>query len=309
MLIFYGGIKMKKTLLASLVVVVSTLCSVGSQVYAASESQQTPMERSSSASSTSKEYRLSTQNQERLDNILANHPGYSDYFSDIQRNITESGLVSPDQYNKEIAESISGIEKALADNQIKKQEINERIKGKNLPNELNSKKERGIGSYAAAKAAWLAGAATVNGMGYPNTSAYMVHAAGSVIPFDTPPDHVSNQNAWAKTIIANNDILNTHHSEYEIWIWTDDPVLTVSKSFEFTSGDPYYALHNVNYTYTYVRQPNGSVKCSGTVTDVYDFALTDYDSLMTGFANNVGVFCQQFGVIAPYDIIIKYSWG
>ncbi|MBO0440669.1 hypothetical protein JZO69_09865 [Enterococcus sp. DIV0869a] len=87
------------------------------------------------------------------------------------------------------------------------------------------------------------------------------------------------------------------------------PTLVVNGSFAFNSGDKYYALHNVNYTYTYVRQPKGNVKCTGVVKDVYDFAWSKYNSITTAIANNYAVTMQRLGLIKPYNIEIRYNWG
>lgn len=75
----------------------------------------------------------------------------------------------------------------------------------------------------------------------------------------------------------------------------------------FTTGDKHIALNKVNDSYSFIRQSNGSVKRVGVVTDVYDFALSGYNSIPTGIANNYAVGMQTLGLIKPYPIEIKYT--
>lgn len=83
---------------------------------------------------------------------------------------------------------------------------------------------------------------------------------------------------------------------------------TIKGTFAFTSGDKYYALHNVKYSYSFVRQSNGSVKTTGVVTDVYDFAPSNYESIKVGFVNNYAYAMQSLGLIKPFNIEIKHSF-
>lgn len=125
----------------------------------------------------------------------------------------------------------------------------------------------------------------------------------------TPTTHTSNNNAWANSVIKDDKLLAKAYQSARDWIRSGKKASTSTKgSFEFLSGGKYYALHLVNYTYTFTRLSNGGVKTTGTVTDKYDFAWSNYNSIKTGFANNYAKLAQDMGLIKPFNIVIKATF-
>lgn len=154
---------------------------------------------------------------------------------------------------------------------------------------------------------WRLGTKIVREAGYPNTAMYMKHA--EVINGKAPSTHTSNNNAWANSVIKDDGLLGTAYSKVRAWIRSGKKGSTsISGQYNFESGDKYYALHGVKYSYTFTRLSNGGVKTSGTVTDVYDFAWSNYNSIKTGFANNYAKLAQDMGLIKPYNIVIKATF-
>ncbi|PZL77523.1 hypothetical protein CI088_01380 [Enterococcus plantarum] len=78
-------------------------------------------------------------------------------------------------------------------------------------------------------------------------------------------------------------------------------------SHEFTSGDPYWALHWVNYTVSYVQRSNGGYAYTVTVSDIYDFAWGNYNNIVVGFGNNYCFAMQSLRLIKPFNISIVYT--
>lgn len=148
--------------------------------------------------------------------------------------------------------------------------------------------------------AWRAGTAIVQRSGYPNTAMYMKHAELQ----NKGAKHTSNNNKWAKQVINGNALLGQDYAKFKSWIMGNSKTLTTKGSYAFKTGDEYYALHKVNYTYTYTRQANGGARWVGTVTDVYDFEWSKYNNIKASFANNYAVLATSVGAIKKFDIVI-----
>lgn len=150
---------------------------------------------------------------------------------------------------------------------------------------------------------WRIGTAAVRKAGYVNTAMYMKHA--EVVNGTPPKTHTSNNNAWAKDVVLGDDILGSLFSQVRTWIRSGEKgSKSISGSYAFLTGDKYYALHAVNYSYTLTRLSNGGVSTTGQVTDRYDFEWGKYDGL-GGIANNYAVAATKAGVIKPYNIVIN----
>lgn len=152
---------------------------------------------------------------------------------------------------------------------------------------------------------WRIGTNIVFNSGYPGTAMYMRHAETIN---GTPKTHTSNNNGWAKNVVFDNGIMGDVYNQVYSWVrnGTKGSKLATS-SYAFNTGDKYYALHLVNYSYTFTRQSNGGVSISGTITDRYDFEWSKYDNIKAGFANNYAVLATRAGTIKPFNIVIKAS--
>ncbi|MFJ3330048.1 MULTISPECIES: hypothetical protein [Enterococcus] len=245
--------------------------------------------------------------QARIDDYVSESAGNEEVINAIIENCKLSGVVSSEEMNQNLTDFIRS---ATVDPQDLERAI---LSAEELVNNdkisSSSKNARAaVDPIQAARSAWNIGIAAVKAAGYPNTAMYMKYSEVPNFLSPAPKKHVSNNNAWAKSVITGDDILNDFYSsKYKPWVRSNKKTLSVSGSFVFTTGDKHYALNKVNYSYSFVRQANGSVKRVGVVTDTYDFALSGYQSIPTGIANNYAVAMQTLGLIKPYPIEIKYS--
>ncbi|MBE9389948.1 hypothetical protein [Vagococcus salmoninarum] len=144
---------------------------------------------------------------------------------------------------------------------------------------------------AEALIAWRAETKIIRDSGYKNAAIYMKHA--EVHKNGNPSTHTSNNNAWAKDVLFNNGIIGNTWSQYRTWIIGNKKTLTVKGSYAFTSGDKKLSLQKVNYSYTFTRQANGGLKITGTVTDTYDLAWSNYENVIVAFAKNYAVHATE----------------
>lgn len=255
--------------------------------------------------SNSSDLEITPETQSLIDNYVAESSGNQDTINEIIENCKQSGIISSQEMNKAISDFIlsatidpTQLEEALVS-------ANELV---NTSESRVSTSRAAVDPIKLARSGWAAGIAIVRNEGYPNTAMYMKYAEVPSFLSPSPAKHVSNGNAWAKNVVSGNDILGSFYSEYKAWVRGTSKTKTIKGTFAFTSGDKYYALHNVKYSYSFVRQSNGSVKTTGVVTDVYDFAPSNYESIKVGFANNYAYAMQSLGLIKPFNIEIKHSF-
>lgn len=219
-------------------------------------------------------------------------------------------IISDAQNNEEItSEEINTlVQELLTENEANQEEAHNRmISERAMPNSNNLLTSRGaVGiTVNAARTYWKTGAALVQAGGYPNAAMYMRHAEVA-IPFTKPANHVSKNNAWANKVCNDAGFVHQDFAWWKANVRDKPSVKTATRTgtYYFTSGDQYYALAHVNYSRQFVRQPNGGFKVYTIVTDYYDFAKMNYNSIKTGFVNNYAVGMQTFGLIGNYNITI-----
>ncbi|CAM4395821.1 RHS repeat protein [Paenibacillus alkaliterrae] len=84
--------------------------------------------------------------------------------------------------------------------------------------------------------------------------------------------------------------------------------LYLNKSYEFASGDLYYALQHITYNAYGVRE-GGKWKVGIRIMDKYDF--TQFRKPITKFANaanNLGYVSQKVGIMMPYDVNVRFDY-
>lgn len=65
-----------------------------------------------------------------------------------------------------------------------------------------------------------------------------------------------------------------------------------------SSLDAYLQLHNVNYSVTFMKNPDDpySYRASMYISDIYDFEWSKYDNVIVDFANNYAKALQDMVV-------------
>ena len=241
--------------------------------------------------------------QQVLDSLSTEFEGaYDDYMQSIIDLVNESKIYTDDEFNELMINSANQVKEQSTINDSLLNDLN-----LTLQEEINTTAPKGpstrmvLGAWVAAEKGWKLGTSIVRNEGYKNTAMYMDHALNG-----KGATHTTNNNAWAKDVLFNNDIMNQQYPMVKNWIRnSNSKYLNYSGTFAFKTGDKFYALHKVNYAYACVRQPNGGIKTTGTVTDTYDFEWSKYDNIKVGFANNYAVSAQSLGVIKPFKIVIK----
>lgn len=255
-------------------------------------------------SSSNEELIISDETQSMIDDTALQNPQVAQVANQIISDAQNNELITSEEIN-------SLIQELLIDNEANQEDAyNRMLRERAMPssnNLLASPNPIEI-TVTAARTYWNAGAALVKAGGYPNAAMYMRHAEVA-IPFTKPTNHLSKNNAWAKQLCTDNGFMGQDFNWWKVNVRDKPNVNTATKSgtYYFTSGDPYYALAHVNYSRQYVRQSNGGFKVYTIITDYYDFALMNYDSIKTGFVNNYAFGMQTLGLIGNYNITIAYN--
>ena len=166
--------------------------------------------------------------------------------------------------------------------------------------------------YGPAIAAYNVGISIVRGRNCPQTAKSMEHAIVPEASVGTgwkPGRLFYNNDEWSRFLITTQALFQKIDGQLQHELESGKDVITVNGSHEFTrensSLDAFAQLHNVNYSITFVKRPDG-VGYVGNylISDIYDFAWGNYDNFEVGFANNYCKAVQDAGFIAPYPISI-----
>ncbi len=146
--------------------------------------------------------------------------------------------------------------------------------------------------YTDAQLAWLAAAKVASNMGYP-CAAKLVEYSVWNYPYTEVED---NYGLFTSKILKDADFLN-YFREFK----SSGRDL---KSFIFTRGDLFYALHKVNAK-TFVYNANYAVQ----LDDYYDFELDNryLQNLFATTVNNWGWLSQQTGVLNNIKVYISFT--
>ena len=156
-----------------------------------------------------------------------------------------------------------------------------------------------------ARIAYLEGVALVAAAGCSQTATYMLNAMSPITINVTHDD-----DEWAQSCIYNQAFTDKIYPQFELEILAKGKSYgTIEGSFTYTtensSLDHHMALHNVSYSVTFALASDGNgYSVVFTVSDVYDFDWTNYDSIAVGFGNNYCVAMQFLGLIQPFTITI-----
>ncbi|MCB5952808.1 hypothetical protein LI951_12085 [Enterococcus sp. BWT-B8] len=241
---------------------------------------------------------ITAKTQTRIDDFLQDNMGNSSYIDEILGLVDKNSGITNQEYNEYI---ISSIESKSEANEIK---TTEQVVHPNLNEQAIPRNQRVVDPFIIQKKAYRAGQTLVASRGGTMTANYMAHAEVTSPGAAAPSLYLSKNNSWAQTIAT--PILNANYSDFK----KNGSYLSTyvqRGSYAFTSGDPYWALHNVSYVINYVRQANGGYKFTVTVNDVYDFAWSKYENVQVGFGNNYCFAMQTIGLIKPFNIQIIYQ--
>ena len=81
--------------------------------------------------------------------------------------------------------------------------------------------------------------------------------------------------------------------------------------YSFEKGDLFYSLHSIKITLTGEKNNNNKWNLNIILTDIYDFTeiLSNNNLKPSTILNDMAAISSQYGVIKPYDIIIKFDWS
>lgn len=148
---------------------------------------------------------------------------------------------------------------------------------------------------SSVKGAWLAAAQLAKNAGYTCAATLVVCSVNGTSYTET------DGGAFGKKIKATSvykNYFNTVKSSKKT---------SYSGSLCFTSGDLFYALHNVSIKSSGTLVGTAFASYIHTVSDVFDFAYdNNYNSLFTTLVNNWAWLCQQTGVLNKISVKITF---
>lgn len=234
---------------------------------------------------------------------------YSAFFEDVLHDLEDSEISEDNDAIKQYLNHILENAKEVSVSQVQLfQSVEER---------MNSISENSLYATSSTNDTYLEmvnlyriGIGIVNACNCPNTARYMEHAIVPQGSTTNPSDIYETNTTWARTLLYGcNELMWEIESRFEREIFPYGVSGSFSGTFEYTSSncclDARTALQHVNYIATFVRRADGNgYNMSFFLSDVYDFAWTDYDNFVIGFANNYCFGMQQAGYIRPYNIYI-----
>lgn len=239
---------------------------------------------------------LSEENQQRVELVSNNSESNRDYLNEIIKSFEESpGKDTNESFNLMITEVLDNLEKADAETQD--EYIQSLAEAENQVQETPSQTPKArITPQQAARAAYTAGTLLVRQKGHTMTANYMAHAANS-----NPGTYTNKNDAWAQKLDKELSVAYYSRLKSEAFLGGRASG-SFGGSYSFNSGDPYTALHAVNYTVSYRRNSDGNYGIYVKISDVFDFAWGKYNSISVGFGNNYCYAMQQLGLIKPFKI-------
>lgn len=254
---------------------------------------------------------ISSETQNAINATIQNCAVDNDYYDHIIDTYYGYGYSDSEELNQILIETANSINKVYNQSNFDFQ---------NTVTEYNSTSVRQIPVdkivYDSAVSTFRAGAALARTAGCPHTADSMEHA---IVPYAsigtgwTPSVMRYSNDSWAQTLFVRTGLWSEIEGRFQLEVLPDMPLhKIITGSYNFTSSnsslDAYLQLHSVNYSVTFIKNPDDPYSYSSNmyISDIYDFDWSGYDNIVVGFANNYAYALQQMGALAPYQIVCSF---
>ena len=221
-----------------------------------------------------------------------------------------SEVYSGQELENYIAEAVESVEKCSA---AAKEDYDEIMNNQIYDNQINDIQKSSDEAYRQALVLFALGVDVVRAANCPHTAEYMLHSL--VEPGDTvgvtPMEHYNDD--WAAQVCTSpslNAAVTTLFESQILMAGKESGTVTGSVAFTIAADglDMVAALHNVDFSATFVKSDNG-YRVSYYVIDLYDFVYEKdvYNNFALNFANNYCAYMMNMGLMKPYYIHIYYS--
>lgn len=249
-----------------------------------------------------------------LEEVVENCAVEDDYFSHIIDSYVEYGYTDTEELNNILVETAESIQKVHKQSQIELE--NAYNKYVDIDNSHKDSATYNIFAYNAAVGTFQAGANLIRGRGCSHTAESMEHA---IVPYEkigtswAPSTLRYSDDSWAQALFTRTGLWSEIERRFQGEVLPSmPPSKIIDGTYAFDSNnsslDAYLQLHNVNYSVTFMKNPDDpySYRASMYISDIYDFEWSKYDNVIVDFANNYAKALQDMGAIEPYQIVCSF---
>ena len=257
---------------------------------------------------------ISPETNEMLKEVVEDCDVEDDYFSHIIDSYVEYGYADTEELNNILVETAESIQKGHNKSQIELE--NAYNKYADVANLQKDSTTYNILAYNAAVGTFQAGANLIRGRGCSHTAESMEHA---IVPYEkigtswAPSTLRYSDDSWAQALFTRTGLWSEIERRFQGEVLPSmPPSKIIDGTYAFDSNnsslDAYLQLHNVNYSVTFMKNPDDpySYRASMYISDIYDFEWSKYDNVIVDFANNYAKALQDMGAIEPYQIVCSF---